>query len=133
MQLVEGNLVRTFFLLVRRRVHVQQALDALTTHQMLRHDLIDIARFDLHVEHILREYFNDRPFFAETKAAGHGNVNFLFQTIVFDGLLEFLQNLLAIRSVAAGTAANQHHAGIGSDLRPQAQSQQVFVLLVNVS
>ena len=65
-------------------------------------------RVDLGIEITLGINDHDRAERTQTEAAGAYNENLVFKTILFQGLIQCFQNLLAAGRSTAGTAANQH-------------------------
>ncbi|MPM45295.1 hypothetical protein SDC9_91981 [bioreactor metagenome] len=95
----------------------------MTVDDVLFKDLECVFRFDLHVEHVLREDLDDGTFFAKTKAAGNGSINLPLQAVVGDETLKVICDLLAFRSMAARTTADEDHDGLIIDLSSQASAK----------
>ena len=95
--------------LFQRRFFVQQLFHAFFLDEMRLHDFFGIFRLHLHVEDVIRENLNNRPFFAEPEAAGNGDLHAVRQLLVGDRLFEIGDEFLAFRRLTARAAADKHH------------------------
>ena len=100
---------------------------------MLLDDIFYVAHFHIHVEDTFGEDLDDRAFLAKSETSGHGSLDFTCQTFFFDHGLEFLQDLITFRSMAAGATADEHQPGILIHNRTQAGGQELFILFVSIS
>ena len=75
---------------------------------MLGDDLLDVIRLHLDIERTLREYLDDRPLLAESKASGSDNLNGGVKPLRLQLGLELIDDLVAAAGKARGAAAYQN-------------------------
>ena len=76
--------------------------------EMLGDDLLDVLRLHLDIERTLREYLDDRPLLAESKASGSDNLNGGVKPLRLQLGLELIDDLVAAAGKARGAAAYQN-------------------------
>ena len=89
-------------------IHVEQIGDLTALDDVLVDDLFDIFRLHLSVERVVRHDLHDGALLAEAEATRSDHLNFILQALLSEETLEVLDDLSTCRSLAAGTAADEH-------------------------
>jgi hypothetical protein len=87
---------------------IEETLDRTSFNALFGYDLAGIFRFDLHVEGLFREHFDDRSLLTEAEAAGAYNLHALGKLVSLHFPEEVLVDVLGVTGHASGSAADEH-------------------------